>query len=100
MELNTPLFAGANGLDGTDLSVPTNTITMGIRKIPVTNIQVTDHDNNWHAFTPQEDITPYECALLMVIWTLAASTAGGRGSFVYYDYWQYILDHKLERHFT
>ena len=54
-------------------------------------------DNNKHTYKPQENITNYELALLLKLFVFAATTHTGFHS---YDYWSYVKDNNLERHFT
>ena len=51
--------------------------------------------NKKYKYNPKEDITPYELSHLILLFYYASSTRECRGI----DYYSYIKEHKLERHF-
>lgn len=64
------------------------------------NIYEGSYDNGIkHIYNPQEDITNYELALLLKLFVFASATSGYNGVHSY-DYWGYVKEHNLERHFT
>lgn len=76
--------------------------TIGFTPLPVSDVNI--YENSYgngikHIYKPQEDITSYELALLLKLFVLASATSGYSGIHSY-DYWGYIKEHNLERHFT
>ena len=47
-------------------------------------------------YTPKEDITPYELARMIQLFAIAFVSNIAH----YYDYWKYIEEHNLMRHFS
>lgn len=64
------------------------------RKIPVGNIAFTDGDKRYR-YNPKEDITAYEVSRLLLMFYFALSNK----DFYTVDYYSYVQEHKLERHF-
>lgn len=70
--------------------------------LPVGDINIIDgtySNGAKHIYKPQEDITPYELALLLNLFVFA-STLSNHSGIPSYDYWGYVKKHNLERHFT
>jgi len=70
--------------------------------LPVGDINIIEGsyaDGIKHIYKPQEDITPYELALLLNLFVFA-STLSNHSGIPSYDYWGYVKEKGLERHFT
>ncbi len=52
---------------------------------------------NKYMYRPQDDITVLELSLIM---RLFISALPPLSSIAYYDYWGYVKEHNLERHFV
>ena len=71
----------------------TETSTFTFDKMRITDITVTATDNKKYIYKPKEDITPYELAMMLHLFTFFHLT------YYQYDYWEFITRNKLERHF-
>ena len=63
--------------------------------LPVGDLVFFNKDNRM-IYNPQEDITPYECAMLMKMIAFGVAVR----SYTLYDWLSYIKDNKLQRHFV
>ena len=72
------------------------TTNVTFAKIPVNNIIVMD-DVDMYVYTPQDDITGIELAHLLHLFVTAAAA---QSSFNHYDYWGFVKEKNLTRHFT
>lgn len=81
-----------NVIDATDEGKYQFSFDMG--KVSVGYIVFPDGDKKYK-YNPKEDITPYELSHLILLFYYASSTRECRGI----DYFSYIKEHKLERHF-
>ena len=67
--------------------------TISMAPMPIKDL-VIHSGKKEYAYKPQEDITPYELAMLIKLWPFFTIS-----NYQGYDYESYILEHKLERHF-
>jgi hypothetical protein len=72
------------------------TPTFGFNKVPIGNITITDNENQYN-YEPKEDITPYEVSLLIKLFIVSGASSAWHG--FCYDYWKFVTDNNLERHF-
>lgn len=66
--------------------------------VPIGDLYIYGKDNmNKYLYAPQDDITVLELSLItrLFINALLASRA-----YIQYDYWGYVKEHNLERHFV
>ena len=63
-------------------------------KLSVGDLTVYD-GKDMYLYKPQEDITTYELSMLLRLFVVAINSKGYS-----YNYWGFIKEHKLERHFT
>lgn len=63
-------------------------------KVSVENI-VFPNGEERHKYNPKEDITPYEVSRLLLLFYFATTNK----DFYTFDFYRYIQEHKLERHF-
>lgn len=68
-----------------------------ISKMPVKHLCLMDNDNKWRLLVPKEDITTLELSHIMILFVHGTATI--QRSYPYYDYWGYVEQHNLERHF-
>lgn len=68
--------------------------TFSFAKLSVGDLSVYD-DKDWYIYKPQEDITTYELSMLLRLFVIAVGASGHS-----YNYWGFVKEHKLERHFT
>jgi hypothetical protein len=80
-----------------EYSLPIGNSKFTLSPIPVGELRVYK-DGKYYTYKPQEDITTYELSLLMVMFVTASVTSGI--GYHYYDYWGYVVEHNLERHFV
>ena len=67
--------------------------------LPIGDINIIEGsyaDGIKHIYKPQEDITTYELALLLNLFVFASAYTGIHS----YNYWGYVKEKGLERHFT
>lgn len=74
-------------------SVTTNISECFFRKISVGNIVFPNGDKRYR-YNPKEDITAYEVSRLLLMFYFAVTN-----NYYTIDYYSYIQEHKLERHF-
>jgi hypothetical protein len=76
-----------------NISAIVGTHTYEFVKLSVGDLSV--HDNkDMYLYKPQEDITTYELSMLLRLFVVAINSSGHP-----YDYWGFVKEHKLERHF-
>lgn len=64
--------------------------------VPIGDLYIYGKDNkNKYMYVPQDDISVLELSLIMRMFISAMIASKG-----YYDYWGYIKEHNLERHFV
>lgn len=66
-------------------------------KMPVKHLCLKDNNDNWRLLVPKEDITTFELSHIMILFL--HGTANVQRTSYYYDYWGYVEQHNLERHF-
>jgi hypothetical protein len=64
-------------------------------KIPIGDIKLFD-EKHYYKYNPKEDITAFELSKIM---HLMFSAMGSGNHFCNYDYWSFIMQNGLERHF-
>lgn len=71
------------------------TTGIGFSKIAVGDIHIMD-DTDVYVYNPKEDITNIDLAYLIRLFSIAGT---GSQSGYYYDYWAFVKEKNLTRHF-
>lgn len=80
------------------MTVLTTQTGFSFSKMPVGDIVITDENNHYY-YDPQKDITNYELAMLIRLFTMAGSTSTSFSMARNYDFWGFVCEKQLERHF-
>lgn len=90
---NTPIDYTSNVLTGV-----ISDATFSFTKLPVSELSISDEGGNY-LYKPQKDITTFELAKILHLFTVATSTASSFYGYKQYDYKGFMVEHGLERHF-
>lgn len=88
----------------TESVLDTTTISLGkeyimessLHRISVGDLYFSQEGKPRLRYTPKEDITPYELARMIQLFAIAFVPNVA----AYYDYWKYIEEYNLMRHFS